>query len=276
MKNDEQFSEHSLILFYEYLSQCLIDVGAHQGTVSLPFLRKSWQVIAFEPEQHNRQKLLESTKAYQNFTCIPKAVSDVTGEKVLFHVSQEHYGIHSLKPWHETHKPAYKVETTRLDDALNELGINQVTVLKIDIEGADFLALKGFDFGRFKPELVMVEFMDERTLSNFGYSHHDMAAYMRDKGYSTFVSEWAPIKAYGREGVKGEPHQWLQCVPYPLEHEPAWGNLIFVPHQDIDKFSATLEKYLRDLRRQVYLTPFTMLIRKIPGAIALFHWFQSK
>ncbi|CAK8721668.1 hypothetical protein GKODMF_13260 [Candidatus Electrothrix gigas] len=41
-------------------------------------------------------------------------------------------------------------------------------------------------------------------------------------------------------------------------------------------FSATLEKYLRALRKQAYLAPFTKLIRKIPGAVALYRWFQSK
>lgn len=50
----------------------------------------------------------------------------------------------------------------------------------------------------------------------------------------------------------------------------------FGSDQDIDKFSATLEKYLRDLHRQAYLAPFKRLIRKIPGAVTLYRWVQSK
>ena len=283
MSNDGfflKFSELNLIGchfgFSGNVSSVLIDVGAHRGSVSSLFLKKGWTVVAFEPEQINREALLRKIPPSENFTCIAKAVSDVTGTKVPFYVSQEHYGIHSIKPWHPTHQPAYEVETIRLDDALQELNINHVTLLKVDIEGADFLALKGFDFDRLKPELVMVEFMDERTLPNFGYTHHDIVTYMQNQGYSTFVSEWAPIKEYGRESVKTAPHQWLQCIPYPLDHEPAWGNLIFVPHGDEAKFTKTLVKYLQRLKLEARLAPLKTMARKLLRIMSLHKWVKRQ
>jgi len=271
------FSELSLISQYSYTKQdnIALDVGAHQGIVSLTFINKGWKVIAFEPERNNRAALLNNITLTKKFICLSNAVSDITGDKIPFYVSREHYGIHSLKPWHKTHQLAYNVETIRLDDALNELSVNNVTLLKIDIEGADFLALKSFDFNRFKPELVMVEFMDERSKPNFGYTHHDMVAYMLDRGYSTFVSEWAAIKEYGRENIKTEPHQWLQCKPYPLDHEPAWGNLIFVPHHDVDKFSTTLNVYLKRLKSEMRWIPLKSFIHTIPGAVWLYRLIKQ-
>jgi hypothetical protein len=119
--------------------------------------------------------------------------------------------------------------------------------LKVDTEGADFLALKGSDWNKITPELVMVEFMDDRSMKNFNYTHHDMAKFMEDKGYFCFVSEWGPIKEYGIKGQTGEPHEWIQCVPYPLDHSPSWGNLIFVPRNSKDKFNKTLKTYLNSL-----------------------------
>src|SRR5690606_30801714 len=108
-------------------------------------------------------------------------------------------------------------------------------------------ALKGFDWSRIKPEVVMVEFMDDRSERNFNYTHHDMASFMKERGYTCFVSEWEPIVQYGIKGQIAEPHRWVQCVKYPLDHIPSWGNLIFAPEKDETNFVKTLEKYVRDV-----------------------------
>ena len=273
-----RFSEEVLLAAYQFntVNPLLIDVGAHHGSVALKFAKKGWPVIAFEPEQKNRAAFERNLANFEKVSCIPKAVSNVTGDKVPFYVSDEHYGIHSLKPWHNTHKLAYEVETVRLEDILTEKQVSEVTLLKIDIEGADFLALKGFDFGKYHPELVMIEFMDERTQPNFGYTHHEVVAYMKERGYSTFVSEWAPIQEYGREGVASASHTWIQCVPYPLNHEPAWGNLIFVPEEDTEKFQATLETYLRQLKKQQQSIWWRSRIKKIPGAKIIYSLIKGK
>ena len=249
----------------------MIDVGSHQGTFSKLFAEKGWRVIAFEPEHKNRAAFEQNLAGFENVICIPKAVSDIHEEKVPFYVSEEHYGIHTLKPFHRTHKLAYTVETVRLDDVLKDLQVPEVTFLKVDIEGADFLAIKRFDFKEYQPELVMVEFMDDRSLPNFGYTHHDVVNYMKEQGYTAFISEWAPIKEYAREGIETEPHIWLRCVPYPLDHEPAWGDLIFVPDSDRKKFLKTLQAYLNRMRTEYTTNQIKKQVTKIPGAKALYH-----
>lgn len=265
------FSEQSLVEKYPFESEycVLVDVGAHHGSFSTAFAKKDWRVIAFEPERKNRVNFERNLAGYDKVSCLPLAVSDRSGEKVPFYVSKEYFGIHSLKPFHETHEAAYEVETTCLKDALQQFELPEVTLLKVDTEGADFLALKGFDFERYHPEVVLVEYMDERSSANFNYTHHDMVAYMAAYGYAAFVSEWAPIKEYAREGVVSDPHTWLRCAPYPLDHEPAWGNLVFVKHLDVDKFRAVLESYLSHVVQGRALT-FADLVRKIPGAVWLY------
>jgi FkbM family methyltransferase len=263
------FSELELLASYNFRSKkpILVDVGAHTGSFSRIFAKKGWQVIAFEPEPKNYAACEENLARFPMVSCIAKAVSDVTQSKVPFYISGEHYGIHSLKPFHETHRLAYEVNTVRLDEILQELQVPEVTLLKIDIEGADFLALKGFDFEIYHPELVIIEFMDERSMPYFGYTHHDVVAYMEERGYMSYVSEWAPIKEYGREGIEGESHTWLRCTPYPLDHDPAWGNLIFIRHNEKDRFKATLESYRKRKARTIGLHK---TIVKIPCAKGLY------
>jgi hypothetical protein len=207
---------------------------------------------------------------FPNVTCYDKAVTEESGNIVPFFVSEEHYGIHTLKPFHESHVCKYEVETVNLDEILEKHEIDCVTLLKVDIEGADFLALKGFDVKRYKPEIVMVEFMDERSSVNFGYTHHDVVKFMSERGYYTFVSEWAPIQEYGREGKVGVEHKWLQCVPYPLDHQPSWGNLIFVPVADVIKFTKTLNGYFVHMKIRSLLKISKNLIKRIPGATNLY------
>ncbi|WP_346290811.1 FkbM family methyltransferase [Sphaerothrix gracilis] len=267
------FNELNLIKAFpfETKSPVLVDVGAHQGSFSKAFAQCGWYVVAFEPEQHNFAVLQEKISQLDNIVLISKAVSDISDSSQAFYVSEEHYGIHSLKPFHKTHRFAYNVETVRLDQVLTELKISQVSLLKIDIEGADFLALKSFSFDIYRPELIMVEFMDERSKLNFGYTHHDMVQFMESKGYTTFVSEWESIKEYGREGVSNHPHVWLQCVLYPLDHEPAWGNLIFIPRENQEKFSNVLNNYLKSLRFLKKIDWLRQVVKKIPGTISIYH-----
>jgi FkbM family methyltransferase len=92
--------------------------------------------------------------------------------------------------------------------------------------------------------------MDERSQPNFGYTHHDMVDYMSKQGYAAFVAEWSPITEYGRKGqTSSSYHQFLRCASYPLDHQPAWGNLIFVPQAQTVRFEHVLAAYLKSLEQ---------------------------
>ena len=263
----KNFSELSLLLRFPYSCDndncCLVDVGAHVGGFSQEFGRKNWQVIAFEPEPSNYQALCVNIAQFPKIKCVNKAVSDVAAQEVSLYISDDNHAIHALKPFHKTHQSVLTVETVRLDETLDELNVGHVTLLKTDIEGADFLALKGFDFDRYHPEVVMCEFMDDRSQANYSYTHHDVVSYMRQWGYVCYVSEWAPITEYVREGNTGNEHTFIQCVPYPLDHNPAWGNLIFVPQNRTTQFEQTLNKYMR-------FNALASIVKLVPGTTRLY------
>ena len=242
----KRFSELELLLEYigDYKNGLLIDVGSHQGSFSRAFAQKKWNVIAFEPEDNNRKAFIRNLMEYKKVKVFPFAVSDKEGN-ANFYKSNEHFGIHALKPFHKTHYYANKVKCIRLDNFLKVNLIKKVHFLKIDIEGADFLALKSFDFTKIKPRLIMVEFMDSRTKHIYGYTYADMINYMDKRGYSSFVSEWDKITEYAIEGQKSNQHSWIRCVkPEEINNSPAWGNLIFVPKNDELKFEKKLHEYI--------------------------------
>lgn len=263
------FSETQLLMKYIEVhpdfTSVMVDVGAHVGLVSRHFAEKNWRVVAFEPEPYNHQKLQDAIGKYENVSIINKAISTEVSGEIEFYVSSKHYGIHSLQPFHESHTETIKVETCRLDSTLAELQIDRVGYLKIDIEGADFLALQSFDFARIKPQLVMVEFMDERSQANFDYGYRDMVEYMQQFGYITMVSEWAEIEAYSIEGREGDNHRFIRCEAYPIDSEPAWGNLIFIPESDARLFQSVLDDYLATRIRHARGTARKKWIEQLPG-----------
>lgn len=265
------FSEIELLKKLDYSpgnQQTLIDVGAHGGWFAKPFARSGWRVIAFEPEPENYKDLCANLKNFPDITCFQKAISNNSLQGVPFYTSSDHYGIHSLRPFHPTHRFTLSTDTVRLDEVLTSMGIDHVTVLKIDIEGADFLALKSVDFNRLHPEVVICEFMDARSEKTFDYTHHDMAAYMARLGYAAFVSEWAPFLEYARKNVPTTPHKFIQCAPYPLDHDPVWGNLIFIPAAKAETFKNILSSYLTSLKRWKRLKGICLFLKA--------HWLKEK
>lgn len=237
-----------------------VDVGANHGLFLAPFARRGMEVIAFEPHPDLFRSLVQTYGALAHVHLVQRAISDHAG-MVPFYTSDEHPGIHSLAAFHPTHRQTVEVEVRPLDAEMTRLDVGPVAALKVDTEGADLLALRGFDFSRWRPELVMVEFMDDRSSDHFGYTHHDTVALMSAHGYEAWVSEWSAIVEYGRVGEKAH-HRWLGLTEYTPTGTPAWGNLFFVEPADRTRLQAAARSTLRRAHAR-------KLGRAIPGARCL-------
>jgi len=229
-------NETDLLLHFPYrlAPPLLVDVGAHVGGVARHFIARGWRAICIEPETANFNELRNEFGANPRVKLHKVAVGDKS-EQRQFYTSPEHWGIHSLEPWHATHR---QTETVKLT-LLAYLVYVPVALLKIDIEGNELPALKGYDLKKFPPELAMVEFCDERTTQHFGYDHHDIVKYMAGYGYTAYVSEWEAVKEYSRRG-KTAIHKHKGIKKYPLDHAPAWGNLLFVKQDRASELEALL------------------------------------
>ena len=103
----KRFSELQLLtrIGFRCESPTLVDVGAHIGGFSKPFAERGWRVVAFEPEPQNYERLCADLENLPNVTCISEAVSDASEQQVAFYVSSDHWGIHSLQPFHPVPTP---------------------------------------------------------------------------------------------------------------------------------------------------------------------------
>ena len=222
----------------------LVDVGAHIGSFSEAFARRDWEVVAIEAAPEIYAELAARMGEHPNVTTIHAAATEEGGGTADFYISSEYWGIHSLRPFHESHDSTVRVPTVRVGDIVSDHDSKLPYVLKIDTEGADLFVLRGVDWEAHPPRLVMCEFMDERTLPHFGYSYTDMVTFMEDRGYLGYASEWAPVKEHSRRGTGGGPFTHIQVLRLPLQHSPSWGNLLFVLPQDMGMFEERLTRYL--------------------------------
>lgn len=133
----------------------VLDLGANIGYFSLLAARlvgKDGRVFAFEPEPTNFHYLTKNVilNNYTNLFGFQKAVSDKTGKTKLFiclydsghHTINQYDGIEENAHGRLTEKQWTEIDTVALDEFLEDK-TERVDVIKMDVEGADALALAG-------------------------------------------------------------------------------------------------------------------------------------
>ncbi len=121
-----------------------VDVGANLGYYSFLLYDNFEKIISVEPHPRN-VALIERVKEkynYNNVKVIPVAVSDKEGETRLY--LGIHRGGHSLIRGHRMVSSTKKyilVKTTTLSSLLKHL--EEISLVKVDVEGAEWAALKG-------------------------------------------------------------------------------------------------------------------------------------
>lgn len=118
------------------------DIGAHVGVFSIKAARevgREGTVIAIEPEFENLAMLKKNIEinGLQNIIVIPKGVWSWKNNGNLYLTDSR---THSL---HTGGGQFVQIELDTLDNILEELGIPNVSFVKMNIEGAEVEALKG-------------------------------------------------------------------------------------------------------------------------------------
>ncbi len=127
----------------------IFDVGTNIGLISLALLSHcaSCTVVAFEPSPHTIHLLsatMQESKYSDRWIIIPKAVGNQIGTLDFFTSSPEMSafdGFRDTKRAGETRK--ISVPVTTIDAEWQEIGRPRVSVIKVDVEGAELDVLRG-------------------------------------------------------------------------------------------------------------------------------------
>ncbi len=173
----------------------ILDIGANVGLYSLlgsELVGPEGRILSFEPEPNTYEVLLKnlSVNRINNVSALPMALSERNGMVVLA-VPEEvkakfEYGDSylSMKPADDDKSPA-AIPCRRLDEVLVEMNIAKVDVIKLDVEGAEYLCLCGAERllkGVQKP-VILLE-CDEILSRRFGHSVFDTLLLLHQHGYA--------------------------------------------------------------------------------------------
>lgn len=200
-----------------------VDVGANIGIVSLIASEKigdTGKVYAIEASPQIRQLLERNIRLNRadNVYVVPFALLD-SDREVEFYVSTSgNIGGSSLSS--EGQKASATVVNGRTFDGLMADGtIGKCDVLKMDIEGAELMALKGMGslFSNAKPRAVMIEISDE-LLAEFQGTPGDVINFFLEHGYAWYRAASGGFETVTDLNIKGFNNLWA-ILPNGVEKQ---------------------------------------------------------
>jgi FkbM family methyltransferase len=179
---EEEFTR--LLLRELRSTDVLYDIGACVGLVTVLAAQTGIHVVAFEPDPGFRSRLETNLRVngLSSVQIVPWAVSDAAGEATLFTD-----GVAGRSPslCQEGERGTVTVQTDSIDNALQRSEIPPPDVLKIDIEGAEILALRGMRgllASSTAPRTIFIE-IHPRFLSGFDSTTHEVVRSLKSFSY---------------------------------------------------------------------------------------------
>ena len=188
----------------EFLSEhgTLIDVGANIGALAIPVAKTHPQAsivcIEADPEIHRFLQDNVSRNGCKNIRTICCVAGEVDGEVIPFYRAPKNkFGMGSIGA--QFCDVPVMLWQRSIDNVLAELNINQVDVLKIDVEGAELGVLRGARrlLGSERPPVILFEFADWAEARIPGQRSGDAQELLLGAGYRLFRLE--PGRRRGEE-----------------------------------------------------------------------------
>jgi FkbM family methyltransferase len=193
----------------------VIDVGANMGYFTRRFATWVWEggrVIAVEPEAENFARL-QHTVSLAGLADVVEAVQAAVAERTgvgLLEINPGHPGDHRLGT------AGIPVAMTTIDDLLAARGWPEVSLIKVDVQGAEACVVAGArrTLERFRPALFVE--VDNRNLKRYGSSAGELLTSVTARGYAirACVARGLSSPLSIEEALKGVDHyQDLLLLP---------------------------------------------------------------
>jgi FkbM family methyltransferase len=145
-----------------------IDVGAYQGLYTVYACRRARRVLAVEPNPMALAylKVNVALNNCNNTIVIPKAVSDRRGVvklRIPRPARRGHIPTTASIVWSFEEALEIDVEADTLDNIVDDVGLDSVDFIKIDVEGAEGLVVKGAERTLRKARALLIEIWPENT-----------------------------------------------------------------------------------------------------------------
>ena len=170
-----------------------VDIGANEGYYSVIAGLKGARVFAVEP-QSRLLPIIERNFALNNLTpaaVINRAVSDQEGEAEFYLAPGMNTGASGFVRMTSYNLPTVKVRISTLHKILEDMGLMEVDLMKMDIEGFEYEALLGSPqlFQQGKVKALLLE-LHPRQITSRGLDYKKVEGFLIDCGYVEDGSVW--------------------------------------------------------------------------------------
>lgn len=167
------------------------DVGANVGFYSFAaakIMNTNSKIFAFEPEPTTfnlLQKNIELNKM-NNITALSIALGDTDGDKLLFPSDTPNFGAHSFvqRTDYRVKKKGINININTADKLIDEMKIDVPDIMKIDVEGAEILVLRGMKHLLTNEKLKMIFCeIHVNLLPLFGSSEEEVLEIFKEENF---------------------------------------------------------------------------------------------
>jgi FkbM family methyltransferase len=165
-----------------------VDVGAHVGYFTLLAASRvgpAGRILSIEPNPVALDQLRHNVErsCLQNVLIAHTACGDSRDPVRLYLHTESNSSMASLSSQNATSGVAVDVSCTPLDDVCLERGLERVSLVKIDVEGAEFSVLRGMSRLLREMRPVVVLEMEPRLLGSFGTTRDSIVALLAEHDY---------------------------------------------------------------------------------------------
>ncbi|MGC4100320.1 FkbM family methyltransferase [Ferruginibacter sp.] len=165
------------------IDDIVIDAGANIGTITIPasLICSKGRVISIEahPITYGFLKENIALNNIKNVVTINKALGNKDGYVNFSDVSSDDQNKIT------TNSEGMEVPATTLDNLLVEYNINEIALLKIDVEGFEKFVLEGAGKSLDKTNTVYFEVW-QKSFEYYNYSFTDIFTILKEKGFGIF------------------------------------------------------------------------------------------
>jgi len=138
-----------------------VEVGANDpvaGSQTWLLEQNGWRGVLVEPQAGLCEKLRQA-RPRSKVAQVACSAPGSAGEADL--VLTEHDGNATLRPQRDSHGIKFtgveRVHITTLDAVLQTAGAPRIDFLSLDVEGHELEVMRGFDFNKYRPALILIE-----------------------------------------------------------------------------------------------------------------------
>jgi len=170
----------------------IIDVGANIGLYTLTFAKligeKEGIVFAFEPSDEAFFRINQNIKLnnFKNIKLYKLGVSDEIGESEFYITEDDAFNSLGKNPMKKIIEKR-NIPTITLDKFIEDNNLDEINILKIDTEGADYLVLRGATklLDNKNPPIILCEY-NKTTQSGYDYRLDDLIDFLELKNYRVY------------------------------------------------------------------------------------------